>query len=83
MPNEEGMHIRLATALSKIVFQYEEVSVTFIKSHQRADAKSPLALLTLGVGLDDEVVLEVEGPNATTLLAELEACFLKGFSSEE
>jgi phosphocarrier protein HPr len=47
------------------------------------DARSPLLLMTLGAGHGDEVVIEVDGPQASAALAEIVALVEADLDTEQ
>ncbi len=69
--NENGFHARPAAELVGIVSQYHS-AVTICKEEKKANLKSILSLLSLGIAKNDEVLIQIEGDDETQALAAIE-----------
>ncbi len=79
--NRLGLHARAAAKLVQTASRFK--SQVIISTHQMsADAKSILGVLTLAASKDTPVVLEVDGPDETAAVAELEALIVGRFGEE-
>ena len=61
--NPQGLHARPAELFAKLALQFES-RIALIRNDQRADGKSILEILTLGVQPGTELVLEAQGNDA-------------------
>ena len=69
--NENGFHARPAAELVGIVTQYHS-AVTIYKAGNKANLKSILGLLSLGIAKNDEVVIQIEGDDEVQALAAIQ-----------
>jgi phosphotransferase system HPr (HPr) family protein len=68
--NKIGLHARPATSLVNLAKQYSE-QIYLLKGDQKANAKSLLAILSLGIMSGDTVILQVTGENETDVMMKL------------
>lgn len=58
--NETGLHARPASELVRLASSYQS-DISIYKGAKKANLKSVLGLLSLGVAQNDEVVIKIEG----------------------
>lgn len=58
--NRSGLHARPAAIFVKTCMQFRS-DIKIIKGGKQANAKNILQILTLGIDLGDEIVLEISG----------------------
>ena len=78
VPGPAGIHARPCHAIVSVVARFE-AEVKLISSERSADAKSVLALMTLGAMPGETVLLEAQGKEAKEVLAALKTMFREGF----
>lgn len=61
--NETGLHARPASLLVAFAKQFDKTEIFLIKDDKKADAKSILNLLTLGLSKGSEITVQIEGEN--------------------
>jgi multiphosphoryl transfer protein len=77
---EHGIHARPAASLASVAKKLAaDVSVGF--GERRANAKSPVALMSLGVKKGDRIVIQASGPDAEGAVAALERTITGGVDS--
>jgi phosphocarrier protein HPr len=69
--NETGFHARPASQLVGVVSSYKS-TISIFKNGKKANLKSILGLLGLGIGKNDEVIIQIEGDDENQALAALE-----------
>ena len=67
IPMRHGIHARPAARISAALKPFS-ARVTLYHGDRTADCRSTVALLSLGAGLDDVVLIEAEGPDAADAL---------------
>jgi phosphotransferase system HPr (HPr) family protein len=65
--NPQGLHVRPLAAFVRQAMQFQS-TITLSKGDRRANGKSALELLSLGVAQGQEVLLEVSGSDAPVAL---------------
>ncbi len=75
--NKTGLHARPAASFVKKANTYKS-EITVVKDDHYVDAKSIIALLSLGAGKGDNIKIIAEGEDAQKALDEL-AILLNGF----
>jgi multiphosphoryl transfer protein len=74
---EHGIHARPAASLAAVAKKLaNDVNIAF--GERRANAKSPVALMSLGVRKGDEIVIQASGPDAEAAVAALERAITEG-----
>ncbi len=68
--DEVGLHARPATVLSMEAKKYES-NIVISKDGRAVNAKSPMMVMSLGVGYMEEIVLEANGPDAVKAESDL------------
>jgi phosphocarrier protein HPr len=76
--NEHGLHARTAALLVKTVNQFQS-EVAFEKGSQSVNGKSIMGVLMLAAGKGSIIRVIVEGTDAASALAAIEALFEAGF----
>ena len=77
---EHGIHARPAASLAAVAKKLTiDVNITF--GERKANAKSPVALMSLGVRKGDEIVIQASGPEAEAAVAALERAITAGLES--
>lgn len=79
--NETGLHARPAAFLCNLVKKLP-ASITLTKGEDSANAKSLIEILGLGINFNDQVVITVEGENATQILSQIVEAFNNGLGEE-
>jgi len=79
--NPSGLHLRPWYMVVKLAQPYK-AKIEIVKEVARADARSVLSLMTLGVRQGETIVVEAEGDDAETAVAALVA-FLDGYVEEQ
>jgi len=74
---ETGIHARPAARIASAVKPYQAV-VSIVAGDKKADARSAVALMSLGVGLGDVVTVQASGTDAAAALSAIEAVLLAG-----
>ena len=75
--NPSGLHARPAKTLVALAKQYTS-AVSIICGAKRANAKSMIAMLTLGATKGSAITLEVDGPDEDKAIADIEAAIRSG-----
>jgi phosphotransferase system HPr (HPr) family protein len=79
--NEVGLHARPASVFVQTAAKFSsEIEVTY--QEKTVNAKSILAVLTLGAHKDAEIVVKAEGDDADDALKALEELVLSNFGEE-
>jgi phosphoenolpyruvate-protein phosphotransferase len=77
---EHGIHARPAASLAAVAKKLAgDVNIAF--GQRKANAKSPVALMSLGVRKGDEIVIQASGPDAEAAVAALERAITAGLES--
>ena len=58
--NETGLHARPASMFVKVASKYKS-EITLIKEEKEYNAKSLMAILSMGAGKDTEITIKAEG----------------------
>lgn len=66
--NETGIHARPASQIVGFLSKYTNTEINFIKDNKKANAKSLLNILTLGLEKDSEITVTVNGENEEATL---------------
>ena len=80
--NRLGLHARAAAVFVKAAGAYQ-ARISIATDGKRADAKSIMAVMSLGAALGTEVTLEASGEDAAEALAALEAIIKNNFGEED
>jgi len=80
--NPTGLHARPAKVFVNLAKQHQ-CDVRILHGDKKANAKSLISLLTLGVEQGSQITLEVDGVNETEALLELEKAITSGLGEEE
>lgn len=70
--DKEGMHARPASLLTKAAIKFQG-RVEMIFKGKKASVKSIIGIMGFGIKQGESFDLEIDGPNETQLMAELEA----------
>ena len=77
---EHGIHARPAASLAAVAKKLaSDVNIAF--GQRKANAKSPVALMSLGVRKGDEIVIQASGPDAEAAVAALGRAITAGLES--
>ncbi|HVN27095.1 MAG TPA: HPr family phosphocarrier protein [Candidatus Binataceae bacterium] len=79
--NKLGLHLRAATMLVKTAGKFSSV-ITLWRGKEHANARSVIALMTLGAGLGARLTVKAEGSDAEQALKAVEALFNDKFGEE-
>jgi phosphocarrier protein FPr/phosphocarrier protein len=77
---EHGIHARPAASLASVAKKLA-ADVNIIFGDRKATAKSPVALMSLGVRKGDEIVIQASGPNAESAVDAVEQAIAGGKDS--
>lgn len=77
--NSKGIHVRPAGMIVSSVQGYEGKIEVCASNGKRASLTSILSLLALGLGMGEEVTIEVEGSDEEKVCSELALLFAKKF----
>ena len=80
--NTLGLHVRPATLLAQSAAKFT-CSVTVIMNGRSVDAKSPIALLTLGAVTGTELTLRAEGEGEREAVDQLAALVHRRFDMDQ
>jgi phosphotransferase system HPr (HPr) family protein len=80
--NPEGWHLRAASAFAKAAGRFES-KIEVVKQCQRADGRSVIQILALGIPEGTEVVLEASGRDADEALEILAELIAANFEEGE
>jgi phosphocarrier protein HPr len=69
--NETGFHARPAALLVGVASKYQS-TISIFKDGKKANVKSILNLLSLGIVKNDEVLIQAEGDDEVQALADIE-----------
>ncbi len=79
--NQTGLHARPAKVLVNLVKRFK-ASITIQHEQKRANAKSMVSVLTLGATKGCRILVQADGEDEETALAEIEAAVLSGLGDE-
>ena len=83
VPNPEGLHLRAATEVAKLLRQFSSrVELIRVKDERRAEGTNVLQVLTLGAAQGEELLLEAMGGDANEALEALAGLFGRCFGEE-
>jgi len=77
---EHGIHARPAATLAAVAKKLA-ADINIIFGDRKANAKSPVALMSLGVRKGDEIVIQASGPDAASAAATVEQAIASGKDS--
>ncbi|MDD3694736.1 MAG: HPr family phosphocarrier protein [Lentisphaeria bacterium] len=77
--NSKGIHVRPAGLIVSSIKGYKGKVEVVDREGKRASLQSILSLLSLGLSAGEEVTVEVDGPDAERVCAELSALFARHF----
>jgi phosphotransferase system HPr (HPr) family protein len=80
--NPNGLHARPAELIVRTAARFGS-KIELIKEHERVDAKSILAILTLAAVAGTRLTIEAEGADAAGALDALSDLFAQNFAVEE
>ncbi|WP_343056843.1 phosphoenolpyruvate--protein phosphotransferase [Sphingomonas xinjiangensis] len=81
VPLAHGIHARPAARVRDALFGFS-AEVTLAKAGRSASARSPVGLLTLGIGFGDEIVVAAQGSDAAEAVAALAALIESGMGEK-
>ncbi len=76
--NAHGLHARPSHAVVSLATRFE-ARITLRRGERQADARSILAVMTLGAAHGDEVEITAQGVDAAAAVEELAELFEQGF----
>lgn len=79
--NKTGIHARPASALSNLSKTFTS-EIHLCKDNDKADAKSLIEILGLGISYNDNVTVEIKGSDAEEALKAISEAFASGFGEE-
>lgn len=79
--NKTGIHARPASVLSSLAKKFTS-EIKLYKEDDKADAKSLIEILGLGISYNDNVTLEIIGEDAEEALSAISEAFASGFGEE-
>lgn len=74
--NEQGLHARPAAMFVQIASKYNS-EITVRKGDEKINGKSIMGILTLGAQQNSSIIVEADGEDAESVLADLEALLSK------
>lgn len=77
--NEQGLHMRPAGVLAKLVKSYPDCDVTLNANGKQVKAKAPMQIMSACIKKGCEVEFVCDGANEQTVLDEISALFADGF----
>jgi phosphotransferase system HPr (HPr) family protein len=77
--NAVGLHARPAATLVKCAAKYNS-TVTIKGKNKLANAKSIMAVLTMGFVKGDEIIITADGPDEEACIEELKGLFMSNFN---
>ncbi len=77
--NDQGLHMRPAGVLAKLVKTYPECEVTLKANGKEVKAKAPMQIMSACIKKDCEVEIVCDGANEQAALDEIAALFADGF----
>ena len=80
--NETGLHARPAKVLVNLAKQFKS-NISLQHKGKRANAKSMVSVLTLGAVRGSDIIVQTEGVDEETAIAELEAAIRSGLGDNE
>ncbi len=80
--NETGLHARPAKVLVNLAKQFKS-NISLQHKGKRANAKSMVSVLTLGAVRGSDIIVQAEGVDEETAIAELEAAIRSGLGDNE
>ena len=78
LTNEVGLHARPAAMLVKCAAKFKS-QVMVMGRDKSVNAKSIIAVLSLGVGRGDEIIITAEGPDEAACITEIKGLVENGF----
>lgn len=81
VPNRAGLHARPATKIVQITNNYP-CSTEIVYKGEKANAKSIMGIIALGILYNEKVTLITDGPEEETAMSELVELFSNGFHDE-
>lgn len=77
--NEQGLHMRPAGVLAKLVKAHPKCEVTLNANGKQVKAKAPMQIMSACIKKGCEVEIVCTGTNEQTILEEIAALFVDGF----
>lgn len=77
--NEQGLHMRPAGVLAKLVKEYPDCEVTLGANGKVVKAKAPMQVMSACIKKGCEVEISCDGANEQSVLDEIAALFADGF----
>lgn len=77
--NEQGLHMRPAGVLAKLVKTYPDCEVTLSANGKQVKAKAPMQIMSACIKKGCEVEIACDGVNEQAALDEIAALFATGF----
>jgi phosphocarrier protein len=71
--NMRGLHARASRKLAELALTYDNTRIIVRRDDEEADARSLMDLMMLGVGVGQDIEVEVRGPEAESAMAAVEA----------
>lgn len=81
--NQRGLHARASRKLAELALSYDTTRIVVRREEEEADARSLMDLMMLGAAKDQDVEVEVRGPDAEAALAAIEALIAAKFHEDE
>ncbi|MDR1684579.1 MAG: phosphoenolpyruvate--protein phosphotransferase [Elusimicrobiota bacterium] len=78
--NKNGFHARPASVLAKLAAGFEDTDIFIVKNNTRANAKSMVEILGLGIDFGDKISFCASGARQAQALEEVTAAILKGLN---
>ena len=77
--NEQGMHMRPAGELAKVVKAHADCEVTLTANGKTVKAKAPMQIMSACIKCGNEVEIVCDGAEEQAILDEIVAMFENGF----
>lgn len=77
--NEQGLHMRPAGVLAKLVKEYPDCEVTLSANGKQVKAKAPMQIMAACIKKGCEVEIACDGTDEQAALNEIVALFADGF----
>lgn len=77
--NKMGIHARPAAMIVRIANKYNDTEVMVLKDTEEVNGKSIMGLMMLAARQGSRLVFSAQGPNADTVLDQIEALFKRKF----
>ena len=81
--NQYGIHARPAALFVKTASQFVETEIYVEKDGNRVSGKSIMGMMTLEASCGSKITVYIEGPEAETAMAELQALLESKFGEDD